>query len=840
MSKHKSLRNLITAVLGALLLIAAVLTPLWQADAQKAVAVRLLTTPQGQTKYAYLNEPASLYASSSNLYVPTADGITLFTYDGGVAGTIDVRADAAYVNGGLTVLLRDGDLTCVYGENQTVVNTGLRGFSVYDNTLYAYAADHATRSSSVYAYTVTDSGLSDERILQYSNTVITGIAAGEKNVFISVSANAGGTRDDLCVLAENGLRTVRVGTERTIRLACPPAGDTVYALYDGIIRAYAAVASAYVPSRSVKVNDVTDITAAEGSLYALTGGYAILKIPAALEGYSEFVASASAQSGFYDMPYAAVTRKNEAVIADHRNDRVMRVTDSAIKELEYPFVRPTGAAIDDYGKIYVSHRINLIDVFDASGTHVRTLETDDEILDIFTDSMDEVYVRTAKGVFTLSENGLTALYEGAVQAVSVMPESRSIYVYTAGSISLLSEGALQKVADISCDAVDFAVDIDRSFYVLAQSGMIYKYAASDSYAETLTPVRYEGHAISDGARRITLSTIRNGLIDYGDLLVTDTKAHAVKVIDAEAFAVKIIDDTVTPPVDADDDTPNGITDQSLIFQALEDISVYELPRDMSPFYTIEKGRKIIVPAYDLAESDAYSYVLVEDPQTETLLAGYVRKQRLPESSRLPYVQPPNALGTVQNDHTTIYKWPSMYAAPIEGYRDLSKGTDVKLLHFVTSFIDDSGFRWYRVEVNEGTGEGYVYASNLSINHYQPIFIRPQYNATIQATEMSQTAQLYLTDDSGAFIGIENEPPLAAGTRVEVVGAFDPSSEYTHIKYFDETLGTLDCFVRTEHLKYNGVSAMQVIVFVLIAVAVAVLVILVVHHFAVRRKKINKL
>ena len=235
---------------------------------------------------------------------------------------------------------------------------------------------------------------------------------------------------------------------------------------------------------------------------------------------------------------------------------------------------------------------------------------------------------------------------------------------------------------------------------------------------------------------------------------------------------------------------------------------------------------------------AFSFVLVEDAENKVLLSGYVRKFRLPESTRLPYVAPPSAVGTVQNDDTVVYKWPSVYAAPISGYDSLSKGTEVSLLRFVAGFIDDSGFRWYRVAVDGG--EGYIYAANLSINRYQPVFEWPQYNAEIVAALGRDTAQLYILDGDGNYRELENEPPLPKGTRVQVVGTFDPSLQYTQIKYFDETLGTLDCYVLTEHLKYHGVTALQIIVFVLIGVVLVLLIILIIHRFVVRRKKLTKL
>ena len=61
-----------------------------------------------------------------------------------------------------------------------------------------------------------------------------------------------------------------------------------------------------------------------------------------------------------------------------------------------------------------------------------------------------------------------------------------------------------------------------------------------------------------------------------------------------------------------------------------------------------------------------------------------------------------------------------------------------MLEFVESFRDDYGNLWYRLSL-DGTNEGYVLAVNISTGNYDPVFIRPSYNAEIISYKGSEYA-----------------------------------------------------------------------------------------------------
>ena len=155
-----------------------------------------------------------------------------------------------------------------------------------------------------------------------------------------------------------------------------------------------------------------------------------------------------------------------------------------------------------------------------------------------------------------------------------------------------------------------------------------------------------------------------------------------------------------------------------------------------------------------------------------------------------------------------------------------------MLDFVDAYRDDYDNLWYRVSINEAY-EGYILAANLSLNGYEPNFIRPAYNAEIISYNGSEVAQTYAKDENGEYT------PLAAvlptGTKVEVVGTFDTSLPYTQIKYLDPDFGTLTCYVQTVYIDYGGVNIVLIVAVVVIIVTVILAALIIWRQVAAKNK-----
>ena len=763
-----------------------------------AAPADLLLTPAGASYY-FIEEPVSLFADDSNLYVGGSNALYRFGRGGKFVDKTDGGADGYAVSGERKFRLQNGVL--YYNEAQAAENVA--GFAFDGNILYLYR----TRQAGLYAYDVVDDGIDNERAV-LPDTVC-GVAAAAGRLYVGIKR---GSTASVCEAADGSLTELDGYLRGLTKLTAD--GDVLCALVGGDIVRYEngeRIATA--------ASDVLDIAYADG-LFALTYDGAVVRYADDLSGRTELTVSASAATGYFNSPQAAATRKDTVAVADTGNDRVALVG-AETQYLQYAFSRPIAAGMDDRGNIYVAHKTNHIEIFSRAGAHLDTIRCDGQrIRDLKIDSLDDVVLRTDDGIYKLNGHALETLYTGRTQAVACQPDGSGLYVLQDGRVSRLADGALTETFAVAEGASDLAVDLQKTVYAVA-GNTLYRYASPfGSYIRQL-----DVPELSGGSVRITLSSIDTALLDYGDIILTDTAASAVRRIAGSALGVVMLDET-DPPIDVNDKTP-AEGGEGVLYRATEAIDLYEYPRDMSPQYVLQAGAYLLIVA-PLPDS-AYSYAVAE--YADKLVSGYVRKSRLQSAENLPYSDPIRNEAKIQNANSKIYKYPSLYAPVLTGYDNVAKDTSISLLRFADAYRDCRNGRWYRVAVDGG--EGYIPATGLTINHYQPIFVRPQYNATIIEANGKAYADLFVGDGTPTLLDGETLP---AGTRVEVVGAFDPSKEYTRIKYFNEDLGTLECSVLTVHLKYKGVSALQVVAAVLIILTVIAAIILFVWRYRVRKRR----
>lgn len=846
----KSNKNAITAGIALIvcLFLLSVFTTAVQAAAQTQSVKAELLKPRTDTAYFYMDEPYSLFADDSNLYVTTLNrSVYVFTHEGNLVDTLTLAGNAEKILscGKSLFSLQDGALT---DENGTVLASGVRDIAAGENTLYAIAAQSLTR----YAVTEDIADVASAQTVSLAFTPIA-VAAASDAVYLVADASKNTYRSDIYRydLANGSVKRVFERAVSVQNATASPLDDNLITLEAGKLICYENKNGMLKVVAQTAVSDVRAVSACSRGAFALTGDGGILRYDNRFSQHAEIVVSASAQSGFFSAQKNISTRKSSLFVSDYGNNRVAKISGESCDYIPFDFIMPTASAVDNLGNIYVSHNMDAIEVFDAAFTHRDTLLIEGEnIQDLLFDSKNNLYVRTDDAkLYRIDAQQTKAelFYAGGADALSIAPDNVVPYVLnrTARAVYALTSGTQSKVFEYNCDAVDFAVDIKKNFYLLTASGSIYKYASADNYAEDISaPTDYEpGYAVGSGSNKIVLSTVKNETLRYGDILINDPVRHCVRRIDGAAFGVEVMDDSFVPPVIDGDDKPNDIIDDPtnpdyrIIRTALSDVDLYEKPIEMSPFYTIAKGRKIIVADYDIAESDAFSFVLVEDLTSSParLVSGYVYKVLL--SDALPYEAPVAAQATTYSDFTPVYKWPSRHAEMIKNFNEVKKGTKFSLLEFVKDYADMYAVKWYRINV-DGLGEGYVQAVDLSVRNYEPVFIRPQTNAVILSVNGSTGAPLYNRTDAGYEMS-DGDQPLLTGTRVEVVGAFDQSQKYTQVKFFDESLGTLTGYVETVYLQYDGVSVLLIVTIIIISLTVIGLTLVLVWRYAAKRRQITK-
>lgn len=796
-------------------------------------------------QYYYLPSPVSVAASDTSLYVTTLENTAVvFTSAGAYTDTLSFSsvADKAAICGTSLFTLRGGIVFDSAGNDVFKLGSALTDCSAFGGTLYALKGDGALSVSVGDGGEINFEHIKNLGFTLEQNMAAKLIAASDGGAFLAVSDSRGNFRSDIYFLSSDGEFTRVFERAPYIECMSSPEKGVLITLQSGEMCRYELKNGRLIRTASHDVRDIRDIAAVSGKIYALSGDGAILSYSDTFEDGGEIVASASSGDGFFRAQSNVSTRKSALYVSDFGNDRVARISDKGFDTIDYDFIQPTAAVTDNLGNVYVAHNMDNIAIFGSDFTYKRTVVLEGAIIDelkfdpignLYTLSLDgSVHVLQADGEefesFAGDESGFTH--------IAVALNGSTLYGMNAETreIRTLTESGSEKLFTYSRDAKAFTVDIEGNFYLLCDDGKIAKYFAEGGYSESdvYSPDYESGFEIGAGASKIVLSTVENSFLSYGDIIVSDPIRHCIKKISASDFGVKVIDSSFIPPTF--DNLPSEITDSKIVRTALIDTDVYEKPMEMSPVYTVAAGRKVLVISYD-TEVGAFARVFVDDTISSRAVIGYVYKAQL--SAPIEYSAPAATTVTVYNDNTPLYKLPSRNAPVLEGYSKVSKGSKLELAEFVKDYADDyeNARHWYRVKLGEK--EGYVCASDVSVNNFEPVFIRPQTNAVILSVDGSTGAPLYNLEDGKYSLAVVQ--PLLTGTRVEVVGTFDASEPYTLVKYYDETRGTLTGYVQTIYLKYDGVGILPLIAVILLLLTVCGIIIAVVWRNVANKKKLTK-
>ena len=804
-----------------------------------------LVKPNTDAQYYYLPSPVSVAASETNVYITTLENTAVvFTSSGAYTDTLSFPtvADKTAVCGTSIFALRD---KAVYDMNGNVVFDG--DISIYDCSASSGALYALGESALLYARVGDGGETNSENIktLDYvlpENKVAKAIAATSEGAFIAVSDSRGNFSSDIYFMSAEGKLALVFERAPYIERMTSPAKGVLITLQSGELSRYELKNGRLIRTASHDARGIRDIASSTETLYALVGDGAILSYKTDFEKEKEIVASASSADGFFRAQSNVSTRKSALIVSDFGNDRVVRLSDNGFDTIDHDFIQPTAAVSDNLGNVYVAHNMDNISVFDANFEHKSTLVLEGAIIDdLKFDPLNNLYALDSNGAVFVLKSGDDEFEpfaggETGYTCIAVSPNDSALYGMNeaAKEIRLLESGGSTTLFSFETDAKSFTLDIEGDFYLLSADGKIAKYFSENGYSESgvFSPEYESGYEIGAGANRIVLSSVENSFLSYGDILVSDTVRHCIRKIDARSFGVKVIDSSFTPPVF--DSAPTEISDERIVRTALADMEVYEKPMEMSPVHTIAAGRKVLVISYD-TEAGAFARIFADDTVLGRAVVGYVYKAQL--SDPLEYSSPVAHSVSVYNDNTPLYKLPSRNAPVLEGYSKVSKGSKLELMDFVEGYADDYENKrlWYRVKL--GAYDGYVAATDVSVNNFEPIFIRPQTNAIILSVDGSTGAPLYNLEDGKYELAVMQ--PLLTGTRVEVIGTFDASEPYTLVKYYDETRGTLTGYVQTIYLKYDGVGILPLIAVILLLLTVCGIIIAVVWRNVANKKKLTK-
>ncbi len=823
------------------------------ANAQSPVALSPVAAEASDVIYKCFDAPSFAYADAAGLIVCGKTQTELTVGETETSVKRDIRADkiARRVERGdyaeLIVALYDGRLSLYSGDSPAVALEydgatvdGIVDFTVAGDTLYAVT------STTLYTVALAQTDFDAQTATCVTLTPVarptvaaTAVATLNDTVYIA-TYSAFGNKDDICSVDENGnVATALMQSDKILSLTAESgAEDKLFTLTRDRVTAHAqAAGGGLVPERSTDGATFTTLHAYGGHVYALDSLNAVHKLTADLATDKTLYASSSDINGFFDMPYGVAVKSSKMYVADTLNERVVVYSDT-IDCIDRKFAMPVSVACDSSGTVYVAYEYNKIGVFRSGIFEIANERT---ISDPKLGNISQIVVNADKTLYALTSTGLWSVDNGddtpqqissvRYKALTLGVGRDKLYALADNAVYKISNDGATEYCPAPADAVSLAVDLNGSVFMLTPDG-ITRYQIREGAAKTENfpfTLNGESYSLGGNAGALVLCTVQNGFVDYGDAVIVDTYKHRIFTVDGDKLGARLIDGSFVPP-DVDDGTPQAHGD-GLIRTALGDTEVFSLPMETEPIYTISRGRNVIVAQYAPEEAREYALILIDDLENGKLVQGYVYKDAL--SAPLPYSPPPSPTGAVFNAATPVYKYPSRNAKPVRDYAAVDGNTRFALLDFVQSYRDDYGYLWYRVELENGC-EGFILAINISTSNYDPVFIRPAYNAEIISYKGSTFAVGYLLDD-GTYTEIAQLP---TGTQLEVVGAFDSSKQYTEVKYVDAERGTLTCYVETVYIKYNGVNIVLLVAIVVIIVTVILASIIIARVMHNKKKNIQ--
>lgn len=799
--------------------------------------------------YAYLDYPTAIYARDGVFTV--ADGSAAYAFDtrdlsSPVKSEIARNTQKLIISGNTVITLGDGSLF-VDGEELSQIN-GFIDFTVSDSVIYAITGDD---DGSVYAFTLgetaddTDAPTSDDKqpAIVYGAKLYK-IAAGKSDLYLSVDNDLNKYLSDIVkyTISEDSLTDPRICLTESGKILQLEAnangavcltrdGITSYSLRDGMLEI-----NGFLPA-----DDVVAISADNASVYGISQLKSVFVADMQLSSRRELIASAHNEKGFFRANAGIYTRKQMIAVADELNNRVQLIDADECRIIN-GVVRPKAVTIDYAGNVYVAHSGNKISVYDGVTTELKfELPSQNLGFPVFTDlkinSDNDVYALARSGQIYKIANGSAAfepLGKAKYKAVAVAQKDNALYAVTNDNLveKLTVSG---EVRTIQCDyeVADICTDHDGSIYILSADGRITKYKnVAGYYTEAITQT--PGFVRPAAIEMCTVNFDGDIKLEYGDLLVSDTGAHAVKSIDRDTFAVNENFDITADAPQADPSPTRPNYDSAGILFTVSACDVYACEAELNMLAALPDGTKVIIPDYDVTAK--FNMIIADNISAgydAPPIIGYIYTSLI--SKRMPYTAPPSETCYSYFPSVTVYKYPSVNAPKVAS---VTKSTKLTLMDFAfekngndieygysDNFVDTDD--WYRViyEYENERYEGYVISDTISMRGETPDDrnVYPRVNARIISKEKDKKlpATLYEKDADGKMIPVADSayPPLATGTEVEVIGTFDTSKKYTLIKYYHEGIGTVQFYVETVNLKYDGINRATVIAVVIIILTV---------------------
>lgn len=774
-------------------------------------------------------------------------------------------------------------ITFQNGNGDSISNAGFE-YIAYHNGLV-----HITKNSTIYKF-------NGSTFTYMSSSTMTnkikGIESGNE-LYVAIQNLANSNFTDIYCLADNNVTTeLKTQISGFKDMIFNKGYNILGVLTENYIYTYNAKEGSYEQVHIATDYGAEYICTDGQNFYTFNDNKSISRLAYDLSTATTIIASSSDAYGFYSSPNDIASRSGTYYVADTQNNRVAINTLNNSHEPECSYISltdPTAVTTDIDNNFYVAYNRRFINAYSSNKELIKEISFElvdssyyQTINSIRADNLGNLYILTRENKLyktSLESDSFELVYTGNVYAMGSEIHNAKFYfvgdntldpdykeVFTINSSGEITSTGISDITDF----VDLTVDADNSFYTLNTAGVINRYIYNAGY-ETYT-LSANSYTLTNTVEPIkilvsSISTVlmnSNKEVHYRDIFIVDRGLHTIDAISSDWFDVIVESEDTRPTLDGEFNIENlvGVDTARIIYKvtAISGAMLYTNSSDIYPIViqddeggyshlTLDFGHYVIVPEID--EVSGYSLVYADNTKygnKDEIIIGYIRNSHLSES--LEYDTPSDT--SCKITYTTgIYKYPSSQSTVYDNYSSLEVNKTLTLMDFTYSYkndiltygyTDNMNLRWYRIkfEHNSGYYIGYINANFVSINDADPNpDIMPKTDATIVSNtdDPDDGAIVYFMDSNGGYVRDTNYTTIAVGTRVEVVGVFDSSLPYTLIK-FTASNGTVERYVETSNLVYDGADLVKIIAIILIILTTIFLAVIITRHLRKKRQNIN--
>jgi hypothetical protein len=567
--------------------------------------------------------------------------------------------------------------------------------------------------------------------------------------------------------------------------------------------------------------------------------------------------SQSNQLHFYDSPNAVTSRRGKVFVADTFNKRVAVLSDGTTSYQQIS-TNVTSVAISRLDIMYSLRQTNTGSAIDTYTLHnnslIGSIATTIRLSGIVIDALDHVYVYSDNVMYTLQDNEIKLLHNfnnNIIYDINVVPDQVGVYVLNGSNntyfVSLILPNQKELGDNIpfgSRRPTSITIDFNRNIFALYDGGDLVKHNQNgDELSRVAVPTVYSGSNTDMAISMANFVTATGQTINVGDLLISHTNSNALISVNKTWADVEIPDwDNYIHP-DYTSNGPGLYAPEPITRTTLANATLFSYPTEMlASGITLDAGSRVIL--VDPQPNSIYSFVMLDQVQAgtfDTPTVGYILSSLLTTLQEDRYT-PPITNSAIIAGTTKLYRYPSSLSVPlVNDDFVLQDGTSVTVMSF-GSYHNNSA-TWSRIQYQPSSSQdiyiGFVPNHFLNMSDYfvpgsQRI---PRANATINGEDVT-TAVPFISGSQIVNYTVE----IPAGTRVHVVGTFNPNARMTTISFYDSKLnGVFTAEVPTVVLTYDNITITQIIAFGMGIFVTILLVLAFVFYKSIKHKTmINQL